>query len=41
MMLVGNNMVVHASDYYMKVVEATYADIVKYIGYNDIYRPRT
>lgn len=41
MMLVGDYKVVHASEYYMKVVEQSWADVVKYIGYDDIYRPRT
>lgn len=41
MMLVGNYEVIHASGYYGKVVQQTWADVVKYIGYNAIFRPHT
>ncbi len=41
MLLVGDDEVVHASEYYGKVVKQSWADVVKYIGYDDIYRPRT
>lgn len=39
MMLVGNYRVVHASSYFGKVVQQSWSDVVKFIGYDAIFRP--